>query len=54
VILVGIVGGFVGNILFTAIGFGTTWWLGSIIVGVIGAVIVLLILRWVQGRRGSL
>src|SRR5919202_251941 len=54
VILVGIVGGFLGNILFGAIGLGSSWWLGSIIVGIIGAVIVLLILRWVQGRRGSL
>jgi uncharacterized membrane protein YeaQ/YmgE (transglycosylase-associated protein family) len=49
VILVGIGGGVVGQVLFAALGFRSAWWLGSLVIGVIGAVIVLLVLTRLRG-----
>jgi uncharacterized membrane protein YeaQ/YmgE (transglycosylase-associated protein family) len=39
----------VGQVLFAALGFRSAWWLGSLIIGVIGAVIVLLVLTRLRG-----
>jgi uncharacterized membrane protein YeaQ/YmgE (transglycosylase-associated protein family) len=59
-ILIGIAGAFVGGILLRFIGLGggggTGQWIASIIAGIIGAVILLLLYRMVaggsrQGRR---
>lgn len=52
-LIVGLVGSFVGGILF---GFfvadtGTTGFLGSIVVSVIGACVFIFILRMISGRR---
>jgi uncharacterized membrane protein YeaQ/YmgE (transglycosylase-associated protein family) len=47
-ILLGIVGGFFGNWLFGLFGFGTdgdTSWLGSLISGTVGAVILIFLNR---------
>jgi uncharacterized membrane protein YeaQ/YmgE (transglycosylase-associated protein family) len=48
VVLVGLAGSVVGDLLFAAVGLKTSWFLGSIIVGVIGAVIVLFVLNRIQ------
>lgn len=54
-IIVGIIGAFLGGLifsLFTPGGFDVqTWNLGSFIVAVIGAVVLLFIVRAVSGRR---
>jgi uncharacterized membrane protein YeaQ/YmgE (transglycosylase-associated protein family) len=52
-IIVGIIGAFIGGLIFSLIGGGTFtlgWSIGSFIAAVIGAVILLFILRAVQGR----
>jgi uncharacterized membrane protein YeaQ/YmgE (transglycosylase-associated protein family) len=54
-ILIGIAGAVVGGFLIRAIGLGggggTGQWIASIIAGIIGAVILLLIYRMVASRR---
>jgi uncharacterized membrane protein YeaQ/YmgE (transglycosylase-associated protein family) len=52
-ILVGIAGGLLGGWLWTGpLGQGeATGWLGALILAIIGAVLVLLVLRAVAGRR---
>jgi uncharacterized membrane protein YeaQ/YmgE (transglycosylase-associated protein family) len=53
-IIIGIVGAVIGGWLLSFIGFGgggTGQWIGSIIAGFIGAVILLAIYRLVAGRR---
>jgi uncharacterized membrane protein YeaQ/YmgE (transglycosylase-associated protein family) len=52
-IIVGIIGAFIGGIIYGLItGRGTyfAWDIGSFIVAVIGAIVLLFILRLVQGR----
>ncbi len=49
----GIIGAFIGGLIFSLIGGGTFthgWSIGSFIAAVIGAIILLFILRAVQGR----
>jgi uncharacterized membrane protein YeaQ/YmgE (transglycosylase-associated protein family) len=43
-IIVGLVGGFVGNIIFSAFGIQDTNFIGSVVVSTIGAVALLLVL----------
>jgi uncharacterized membrane protein YeaQ/YmgE (transglycosylase-associated protein family) len=43
-IIVGLVGGFIGNIIFSAFGIQDTNFIGSIAVSTIGAVVLLLVL----------
>jgi uncharacterized membrane protein YeaQ/YmgE (transglycosylase-associated protein family) len=53
-IIVGIVGALIGGFLFSLFGGGVNlqaWDLGSFIVAVIGAVVLLLIVGAIQGRR---
>ena len=51
-IIVGIVGGLIGGWLFSLLGIGLGLGiLGDIIVAFVGAVILLLILRAIRGRR---
>lgn len=50
-IILGIAGGFVGNLLAGAIGLGARNSLGSIIISVIGACVVLLVSRWLFGKK---
>ncbi len=53
-IVVGIVGALLGGFLFSLFGGGVNleaWDLGSFIVAVIGAVVLLLIVSAIQGRR---
>lgn len=52
-LIVGLVGSFVGGILFGLIASdaGTTGFLGSIVVSVIGACVFIFILRMISGRR---
>ena len=45
-ILLGIVGSAVGNFLAGTIGLAATGWIGSVILGVAGACVVILIARW--------
>jgi uncharacterized membrane protein YeaQ/YmgE (transglycosylase-associated protein family) len=52
-IIVGIVGAFIGGLIFAFIGGGTFtlgWSIGSFIAAVIGAIILLFILRMFTGR----
>jgi len=50
-IIVGIVGAFLGGIIFRALGVGTPWagLAGTIFVAFIGAVVLLLLLRLIHG-----
>ena len=50
-IVVGIIGGFLGGWLFTLIGIGSGGWIFSFITCLIGACILLWILKLVMGRR---
>jgi len=53
-IIVGIVGAFIGGIIYALIsghGFAFSWSIGSFIVAIVGAVILLAILNAIQGRR---
>jgi uncharacterized membrane protein YeaQ/YmgE (transglycosylase-associated protein family) len=53
-IIVGIIGAFIGGILFGYLLPGTTVGiLGSIVVAFVGAVILIALLRAVSGHRGS-
>jgi uncharacterized membrane protein YeaQ/YmgE (transglycosylase-associated protein family) len=51
VVLVGIAGSIVGRILFGLVGLGASWFLGSIVMGVIGAVIVLIVVGRLQASQ---
>jgi uncharacterized membrane protein YeaQ/YmgE (transglycosylase-associated protein family) len=53
-ILLGIAGALVGGFIAAALGFGgvTGFNLGSIVIAILGAVLLLLIYRLVVGRRG--
>lgn len=53
-IIVGIVGAFIGGIIYSLIaghGFAFGWSIGSFIIAVIGAVVLLAILNAIQGGR---
>ena len=50
-IILGIVGGFVGNILAGAIGLGARTSLGAIIISVVGACVIILIGRFLFGKK---
>ena len=53
-IVVGIIGALLGGFIFSLFGGGVqleTWDLGSFIVAVIGAIVLLLIVGAIQGRR---
>ena len=50
-IILGIVGGFVGNILAGAIGLGARKSLGSIIISVVGACVIILVGRFLFGKK---
>ena len=50
-IVLGIVGGFVGNILAGAIGLGARNSIGTIIISVIGACVIILLGRWLFGKK---
>ena len=50
-IVLGIVGGFVGNILASAIGLGARNSIGTIIISVIGACVIILLGRWLFGKK---
>lgn len=51
--LIGIAGALLGGFLATALGFGgvAAWDLGSFVVAVIGAILLLVIYRALKGRR---
>ena len=50
-IILGIVGGFVGNILAGALGLGARNSLGSIIISVVGACVIILVGRFLFGKK---
>ena len=50
-IILGIVGGFVGNILAGATGLGARNSLGSIIISVVGACVIILVGRFLFGKK---
>ncbi|MBQ3548552.1 MAG: GlsB/YeaQ/YmgE family stress response membrane protein [Oscillospiraceae bacterium] len=50
-IVLGIVGGFVGNILAGAVGLGARNSIGSIIISVVGACVIILLGRWLFGKK---
>ena len=50
-VAVGIVGAVIGGYLFSLLGLGTTGFVGSLFVAVIGAVVLLIILKAITGRR---
>ncbi len=49
-ILIGIAGSFLGGLLFSLSGFGTSHFLASIGVGTVGAVLLIVILGMLPGR----
>ena len=49
--ILGIVGGFVGNILAVAIGLGARNSLGAIIISVVGACVIILVGRFLFGKK---
>jgi uncharacterized membrane protein YeaQ/YmgE (transglycosylase-associated protein family) len=53
-VIVGIIGAFIGGLIFSFVGLGGNitgpWSIGGFVAAVIGAIILLLILRAVQGR----
>ena len=51
-IVVGVVGAFIGGILFNMLGIGAYGTLGSIVVSTIGAVVLLWIVSAMTGKRG--
>ena len=52
-LIVGIIGAFIGGWLFSAfLGHSYGGWVGSTAVAFVGAVVLLIILRAVSGRRG--
>jgi uncharacterized membrane protein YeaQ/YmgE (transglycosylase-associated protein family) len=54
-IVIGIVGAFIGGLIGSALGFGgvTGFNIGSFIIAIVGALILLGIWRWVAGRSGG-
>ena len=53
-LIVGVVGAFGGGWLFTTfLGHSYSGWVGSTFVAFVGAVVLLIILRAVSGRRGT-
>jgi uncharacterized membrane protein YeaQ/YmgE (transglycosylase-associated protein family) len=49
-LIVGVVGAFLGGLLFWVIGLSATGWIGSLIMSTVGAVLVLFLIRK-YGRR---
>nr|MBP6185667.1 GlsB/YeaQ/YmgE family stress response membrane protein [Saprospiraceae bacterium] len=50
-ILIGICGAFAGSFLFGLLGLETTNWLGNIVSGVVGAIVLLWLITFIRGRR---
>ena len=50
-IAVGVVGAVLGGFLFSLLGLGMTGFIGSLFVAVIGAVVLLVVLKAISGRR---
>lgn len=50
-IILGIVGGFVGNVLAGAIGLGARNSIGAIIISVLGACVIILVGRFLFGKK---
>lgn len=50
-IALGILGGFIGGILFSLIGLGPTGWIGDIIAGIAGALILVYCFGETRHRR---
>jgi uncharacterized membrane protein YeaQ/YmgE (transglycosylase-associated protein family) len=49
-LIVGVVGAYLGAIIFNLLGLTATGWIGAIIVATIGAIVLLLIVGWFRGR----
>ena len=47
-LIVGLIGGFLGSIVFGAVGFSATNWLGELIVSIVGAVLLLWIVSKIK------
>ncbi len=50
-IIVGIVGAFVGGWLFSALNISPSGMIGSLITAVVGAIVLIYVLRLVRGRK---
>jgi uncharacterized membrane protein YeaQ/YmgE (transglycosylase-associated protein family) len=50
-VLVGLIGGFVGNLIFSAFGIQDTNFIGSIFVSTIGAVVLLFVVGFFTGNK---
>jgi uncharacterized membrane protein YeaQ/YmgE (transglycosylase-associated protein family) len=50
-IIIGIGGAFVGNLLFSLTGLAYQNWIGKVIAGVIGAIVLLWLITAIRGRR---
>lgn len=53
VTVVGIMGGLMGNLIFGVVGLEAKWFVGSVLMGVAGSVIVLVALNQVQRKAIS-
>lgn len=49
-IVLGIVGAIIGNVIFGALGIMTTGWLGYLIAGIIGACLLIFLVRLIKRK----
>jgi uncharacterized membrane protein YeaQ/YmgE (transglycosylase-associated protein family) len=50
-LIVGVIGAYLGAILFSLIGLGATGFIGALVVATIGAIVLLAIVGWFRGSN---
>ena len=50
-LIVGVVGAYLGAIIFSLLGLGADSFIGALVVATIGAIVLLAIVGWIRGRR---
>lgn len=50
-LVVGVVGAYLGAILFSLVGLGATGFVGALVVATIGAIVLLAIVGWIRGSN---
>lgn len=50
-LIVGVIGAYLGAILFSLVGLGATGFIGSLVVATIGAIALLAIVSWFRGSN---
>jgi uncharacterized membrane protein YeaQ/YmgE (transglycosylase-associated protein family) len=52
-LIVGVVGAYLGAIIFSLLGLTADSFIGALVVATIGAIVLLAIVGWIRGRRAS-